>query len=187
MRLCCFSSMRKLDVAYRILPCRRAAQYSHSHALMLRHVAESTLSINKCTGCMKTASQPELLRRDLRLHTVSIRPVTVHAPGEHGCYSRGGLVVTVFTAGDGFSFQHRRTKGINHKQSANSLSLPANWSKSSHKKTPNNPPLWINMRLCSLAISINQHFCKCTRFAPEEAIWPRLPELKRIKCLWREF
>lgn len=75
---------------------------------------------------MKTASQPELLRRDLRLHTVSIRPVTVHAPGEHGCYSRGGLVVTVFTAGDGFSFQHRRTKGTNHKQSANSLSLPAN-------------------------------------------------------------
>lgn len=46
MRLCCFCSMRKLDEAYRILPCRMAAQYSHSPALMLRHVAESALSIN---------------------------------------------------------------------------------------------------------------------------------------------
>lgn len=41
-----FCSMRKLDVAYRILPLVAGARTPQSHALMLRHIAESTLSIN---------------------------------------------------------------------------------------------------------------------------------------------
>lgn len=47
MRLCCFCSMRKLDVAYRILPCCYCCRVcSCCLALMLRHVAESALSIH---------------------------------------------------------------------------------------------------------------------------------------------
>lgn len=77
-----FCSMRKLDVAYRILPCRRAAQYSHSHALMLRHVAESTLSIN-ALGAPGIWDCTQF-------------QFNCNGPRERERYSRGGLRMTTY-------------------------------------------------------------------------------------------
>lgn len=56
MRLCCFCSMQKLDVAYRILPCRRAV------LPLSRFDAEAhswIYLVDNCTGCMDTNSEAE--------------------------------------------------------------------------------------------------------------------------------
>lgn len=66
MRLCCFCSMRKLDVIYRILPCRRAVLPLSGFDAEAR--CWIYLSINALDAWPQTAkrSQPKVLHRDLK-------------------------------------------------------------------------------------------------------------------------